>query len=225
MASIPPTPHTTAMKSANVNKIISPIIVCNCCNLVMLISYNDIKLYSTYLLGYVLLWCSYRVMPRKLDLTFFTSDKLAPDLLGDNSFSTSSFSYFTKKFILTCLGRMKKWGGGYLGQHNKTISVGVVWYGISIRRKSSSEPSSSSSPVLRKWNTVLTCRTSRQTKFLRTENFVLHKVLRLKRGGYPLQYRVTQSQYVDMSKEWYTYLEYHSASNLLLLTSLGEAKG
>jgi hypothetical protein len=122
--------------------------------------------------------------------------------LLDNSFSTSSFSFFTKKFILTCLGRIKKWGGGYSGQQNKTISVGVVWYGISIRRKSSSEPSSSSSPVLRKWNTVLTCRTSRQTKFLRTENFVLfHKVLRLKRGGYPMQYRVTQSQYVDMSKE------------------------
>ena len=36
-------------------------------------------------------------------------------------------------------------------------------------------------------------------KFLRADNFVLHKVLRLKRGGYPLQYRVTQTQYVDLS--------------------------
>ena len=109
------------------------------------------------------------------------------------------FFVLHEKVHLDVLGRMKKWGGGYSGQHNKTISVGVVWYGISLRRKSSSEPSSSSSPVLRKWNTVLTCRTSRQTKFLRTENFVLHKVLRLKRGGYPLQDRVTQSQYVSMS--------------------------
>lgn len=39
---MPIIPNTTARNNVNVNKIISPMIVCNFCNLVMFISYDDI---------------------------------------------------------------------------------------------------------------------------------------------------------------------------------------